>query len=347
MVRDMNVRVVICAIIIAVALSAGCKPKADSVAISELQVITDSIRYFSVKMPTNWNIQRSNGELIVATTTKSDASRFSSFGPGEGGGKIEFRVVPVDSLRNMDTLVKNSKVEFENPLETSRYKLSSATMAGKPAKKLTVAFDQTDGEFKQEQYFVENDSLITILQFATFGGTWDDYKSEFEEILQSVKLPKRIVAAPKPVADTSKTPGVPEPPSETFRVFAAPNFSISIPDNFTGTKGSGTGISSMNFAGSRLDCTIQVDVFNSNKQSLEKIIEQNKARYNGASPQQSKLSGERAMFFAYNPVANVSSRAYFAVKGDRMIRVTINWFKPEQAVYLPLFEKSLASLSLK
>ncbi len=321
---------------------AGCSRKATPVPVEGLELRKDEARKFEMKVPKNWFVQQRRGDLILAVSTKAHSSRFLSFGKGKGGAKVEMRVIPMDSTTTIDSLVKRSKLEFEDNLD--RYERTQTTLGGKPGQKLSVKFDQEDGEFRSEAYFAENDSLVTIVTFAAFGNTFSDYEKDFQEILASVKLPVRPVAAPV----TPQGPAAPEPPSDTLRNYNAPDFTIQIPQNFQGTKGQSSGLSSMSFAGSRLDCTIQIDVFDAKEQkNLDKIIEQNKSRYGGGNATPTSLSGVKAMYFTYNPAANIQSRAYFMVKGDRMVRVTMNWFKPEQAVYLPIFEKCLATFKLK
>jgi hypothetical protein len=321
---------------------ASCSRKATPVPIEGLELRKDEVRKFEIKVPKNWFVQQRRGDLVLAISSKTHSSRFLSFGKGKGGAKIELRAFPLDSATTIDSLVKRSKLEFEDNLD--RYERSVATLGGKPAQKLAVKFDQEDGEYRSEIYFAENDSVITIVTLAAFGNTFGDYEKEFAEVLSSVKLAQRpVIAAPTPSG-----PAAPEPPSDTLRNYNAPDFTIQIPQNFQGTKGQASGLSSMSFAGSRLDCTIQVDVFDAKDQkNLDKIIEQNKGKYGGGSATATSLSGVKAYYFTYNPAANIQSRAYFMVKGDRMVRVTMNWFKPEQAIYLPIFEKSLATFKLK
>ena len=321
---------------------AGCSRKATPVPVEGLELRKDEARKFEMKVPKNWFVQQRRGDLILAVSTKAHSSRFLSFGKGKGGAKVEMRVIPMDSTTTIDSLVKRSKLEFEDNLD--RYERTQTTLGGKPGQKLSVKFDQEDGEFRSEAYFAENDSLVTIVTFAAFGNTFSDYEKDFQEILASVKLPVRPVAAPV----TPQGPAAPEPPSDTLRNYNAPDFTIQIPQNFQGTKGQSSGLSSMSFAGSRLDCTIQVDVFDASKQkNLDKIADQNKATYSGADPKPSTIGGNRAVYFNYNPNAQVAARAYYTVKGDRMFRITVNWFKPEQSVYLPIFEKCVSSMSLK
>lgn len=334
--------VVIC---VFVASFTGCTRGARPVPIESLKLVKDGVRMFEIKVPSNWYFQQRSGDLIIATTTSMIGTRFRSFGKGEGGAKIELRVIPIDSTNpSIDTIITRSRLEFEGDLEL--YKpVANVTMGGRPAKKLSVTFDQLDGEYQSEMYFVENDSLVTIVHIAAFGATFVDYKKEFDEILASVKVAQRPAVIAKAA---TATPTGPEPPSDTLRSYSAPDFAIEIPQNFEGKKGQSSGMSSMSFLGSRFDCTIQVDVFDASKQNdLNKIVEQNKARYQGASPVSASINGLKAYSFSYNPAPNVAARAYFTVKGNKMFRITLNWYKPEQSVYLPLFERCLGTLKLK
>jgi len=341
--------------LLALVVVIGCEPKVRPVPIESLKVVTDDARKFEVKVPANWNIQTRKGSMILATSSKSAASRFNTFSKGEGGAKIELRVIPIDSVNpTMAAIIEKSKLEFERDTTKPKnisdspvpmYLDEATTFGGKVGKKLSVEFDQIDGKCRMEMYFAENDSLVTTLTLAAFGNTFQDYEAEFAEIIKSVKLAQKVVVAPK--VDTT-APAGPEPPSTTLRAYAAADFSIKIPDNFQGTKGSSKGLSSMSFAGSRLDCTIQVDVFDAKDQkNLDKIIEQNKARYQGAKATPTTVNGQKAYYFNYAGGAGVGSRAYFTVKGDKMFRITLNWFKDEQAVYLPLFEQCVTSMNLK
>jgi len=194
-------------------------------------------------------------------------------------------------------------------------------------------------------YFAEQDSVITIVTLASFGNNFGDYTKEFEEILASVKLAKRPVERPK--VDTT-TPTGPEPPSDTLVPYSGKFFAMKIPSNFEGQKAEGSGLGSVNIVGSRLDCNIQVDVFDAAKQkNLDKIIDQNKGNYGGQAATATTLAGAKAKYFSYNPTGNISSRAYFCLSGDKLFRITVNWYKPEQSVYLPIFEKCLASVTFK
>lgn len=322
----------------------GCAPKGDTFPIDELTVVTDPTRKFEIKVPSNWFIQKVPGRLVAATSSQGQTRRFLDFGKGDGGAKVELQAVPQDSTMNIDSLVERVKLDFADGLD--RYVKSKATLGGQPATKLAVYFDQEDGRYDSETYFAVQDSVITVVQFAAFGNTFNDYKKEFDQILASVKLAQRPVVVERKV--DSAAPTGPVPPSSTLRMYSGPEFNLQIPENFEAKKASSSGLSSVSFFGSRLDCTIQVDVFDASKQNnLEKIVAQNKGNYGTNKATATTLGGQKAMYFSTNPRKDIASRAYFLVKGNRMYRVTVNWFTPEQGVYLPLFEKCLATIQLK
>ncbi len=324
-------------------LFAGCNQKAPVTPVDSLELKKDEVTKFEIKVPVNWKIQLVPGELILATSKPRITRRFLDFSAGDGGAKIEMRAIMTDSTLTLDSLIQNSKLEFEDDLD--RYELKDSKLGGKPAKRLSVAFDQEDGEYKSVQYFAIYDSVITIVTFAAFGSTYEDYQETFNEVLASVK----VAEMPDPVQKMdSLSPTGPEPPSDTLRAYNAADFAIRIPNNFKGSKVPTTGISAINFEGSRRDCNIRIDIFDATKQNdLDQIIEQNKANYGGKAAVSTKLGGRTAKYFSYAPQRGISSRAYFVVKGNKMMRVTVNWYKPQQEVYLPIFEKSIRSVTFK
>jgi len=173
----------------------GCEPKVRPVPIESLKVVTDDARKFEMKVPANWNIQTRKGSMILATSSKSAASRFNTFSKGEGGAKVELRVIPIDSTNpTMASIIEKSKLEFERdttkPKDISdspvpMYLDEAVTFGGKVGKKLSIEFDQIDGKCRIEMYFAEQDSLVTTLTLAAFGNTFQDYEAEFAEMIKS------------------------------------------------------------------------------------------------------------------------------------------------------------------
>ena len=126
-------------------------------------------------------------------------------------------------------------------------------------------------------------------------------------------------------------------------------FSIEYPGNFSVHNSKGTGmLTTATFRGERNDCSFQVDVFDAKKLSVDKVFEQNKAKYpNAGSSGKMQLDGAEAMYLNYSPVKDVASRVYFLEKGGKVFRIIMNWFKPQQEGFLPVFEKCAASLKVK
>jgi hypothetical protein len=60
----------------------------------------------------------------------------------------------------------------------------------------------------------------------------------------------------------------------------------------------------------------------------------------------STLGGVEAYYMNYSFGGNVQSRVYFAIKGDKMFRVTMNYFIPKQDVYKQVFEKSIGTFRM-
>lgn len=323
------------------------KKAAEPPQITELELSQDKSLNFGIKGPKNWKTSVKPGEMLAYYSSEKVMQRFIDYKDedSDGGAKIEILAKKVSGTVNMDSIIQELKIFNDESL----YKpLETVKIAGMDAKKLAYEVSFSDGSFKGERYFTMKDSTaVTIITFEAFGGTFDALKPKFDEMLGSVEL-----AYFKPVVkDTVK--GEPQvfKPSETLVVYGtADNFSIQIPDNFSGSKKGDGGIEFKGIGGPA-DCTIRIDVKDASKQNnLDKIVAQNKAQFGGSDPTSATLGGEKAFYFQRSVKGNggdITSRTYFAVKNSKLYRVTLNWFKPEQEIFLPTFEKSLASFQYK
>ncbi len=336
-----GVMIIICAAI----LLNSCTKKADPTTITGMTTYTDSVRKFSLLYPSNWKarIFKSDRIIINSDTTRAGSVRFTDFTTeGSPAAQIILRAIKSDG-RSLDSIMRDTRI-FEDKI----YKVENSTLDGAKAIKVTYEFPLEDGLFKGEQYFAMKDTATaTMLSFDAFASTFDRYRANFDKILQSVKLAETYIPASQK-ADTIIQQAEPQPPSTTTRTITGTGFSIAIPDNFRGERGKVVGtLYTVNYVGDRLDCSIQVDVFDASKQSkLEKIVDDNKARYKATNSTSTTLGGVKAYSINYSFVKDVNSRVYFAIKGGKMFRVTINWFKPKEAEYLPVFERSVASVKL-
>jgi len=193
---------------------------------------------------------------------------------------------------------------------------------------------------KVEKYLVIADSLAYQIEYTSFNEIFESYKPSIEKLVSTFIFPKKL----------EKGEVAEDLPSETFSAYATnPLYSIEYPDNFDikAVKKGETG-STTTFSGYRLDCTFVVDVFPSQNLSVEKVFEQNKGKYTGAGAQkEATINGSKAIYVNYAGASNIGSRAYFLVKGDKVYRMTLNWFKPKETNYIPVFEKMAASLKIK
>lgn len=325
---------------------ASCTKKVEVPPITGLDTYDDKVANFSLQYPKNWKATQEAGKSVAYYSNEQILERFNgnnAYGEMEiSGAKIGVTITKLEApLTNLDSVINNTKI-FEDP--TIYAPLQDVTLDGVKAKRLSYAVKYEDGEFKGERYFAMKDSTaLTIIEFEAFGGSFDQLHPKFEEILKSTKL-----AYFKPVTrdTTGGKPAEPFKASETLASYDGSGFSISYPNNFSAKNvGGGTQFQGI---GGPSDCIINISVADASKQgNLTSIINQNKKLYKAESSTNTKLDGNDAAYIEDSPVKDVRRRTYFSVKGGKLYKVTLQWFKPEQEFFLPVFEKSLASFKFK
>ena len=326
----------------ALVISTGCEEKkAEPVKIDGLETYTDATTSFSLRYPKNWTIKKTPGERFVALSSAEVESRFVEFREGPSGAKIDVHVIhlkdqPLDQYINEDKIFDNSAYA---PQENT-------TLGGAPAIKLSYSADAEDGKLKGIKLYSLKDTVLTTLEIAAFGSTYDAYKPQIDEILSTF-----VCAGPAKLPDTKPdtVQAAPEPPSSNFITAPGSGYSISIPDNFRakGVKAAGA-IGGSEYLGSRLDCTIRVDILDASKQTnLDKIAAENKAQFAGASQSPTTLGSVKAYMFSYSPAPGIGRYAYLCVKDGKLYRVFVTWNKTEEAVYLPIFKKCISTFQFK
>jgi hypothetical protein len=184
---------------------------------------------------------------------------------------------------------------------------------------------------------ITTESELYDVGFAGFGAHYEAYATIFNASMNSFTLP-----APK-------IPGRDETlPSETLASYDASMFTFMYPENFNfNNVPKGRFEKVVELSGVRLDCTIRFDVFDAQGLTVDRVFEQNKATYRGRSSQQTTIGGEPALFVNYPSRSDVDSRAYFVVKNDKVLRISMNWFKPQASEYIPVYEKLISSIKFK
>jgi len=170
-----------------------------------------------------------------------------------------------------------------------------------------------------------------------FGDQYGAYAAVFDAMVKSFTVPVVVAKAPDRWS-----------PSPTSSPLDNKFFTMNYPDNmeFVSTK-QGDKDYVVELRADRLDCTIHVDVFGAVGLSVDKVWEQNKGRYKARGTGETSLDGHKAYWVDYSPVRDIGSRAYFAVKNDKVIRTTLNWYAPKRDEYFPVLEGMVKSMKLK
>ncbi len=320
----------------------ACQPLPKPAPIEGFERYTDEVTGFSVLYPRNWYVRSLAGESFLVLSSEAALERFLRWdAEGPTAAKIEVTVVPLEG-RGIDSLLQERKIfadEVYAPVQT-------VSIGGVEGRKLHYRFPLRDGDAEGELYIASADGqLATVVEVAAFGGTFPAYRTLVDTVIVSLTLARQ----PQPKQPTASAPAQPAPPSQTLRNYMGNGFSIQVPENFRAERASvPTSLFSVRFVGDRNDCIIQVDVFDaSQQQDLRKIVEENRPRYRAAEAVSVRISGSEAYYLDYAPAAQVQGRAYFLLANKRLYRIIITWYKPEEAVYRPVFERVVQSFRLQ
>lgn len=300
-----------------------------------------TLRY-QIEYPKGWTITTDPGKVRLL----SSQDAYDKFVDPTSKGPIGALIL-ISAAK--DTLVGDLQKFYEATLAVDKDKesiekyeeVTDTKVGDKPAKRLYYRLKYDKATIKKvEKYLVITDTLAYVIEFISFNEMFESYKPVVEKLVSTFGFPKKLEKG-------EEDPG--NKPSDIFSTYNNPFYSIDYPDNFNikAAKKGETG-SKATFSGYRLDCTFVVDVFPSQSLSVEKVFDQNKGKYSGAGGQkETTINGLKAIYLNYSVASNIGSRAYFVVKGDKVYRLTLNWFRPQEADYLSVFEKMVASLKVK
>lgn len=316
----------------------NCSKGPDAPEIEGYKTYTNTSTGLSLEHPANWQVTE-NQMRFVAFNDNFGKGRFARYDTeGFPAAKIDINLSELDSTKTIDTVMQKT-MKFTQ----DSYEIKDITLNGLKAKKLTYTFELSTGVFYGETYIVQvDDKNANIIQFEAFDGTYDKYKEAYEKVLKSYK-PGKI---PTKSADTITKLEEQPLPSKNLVEKNGLGYSIRIPDNFSAERGPSKGVlETKNYIGTRrADCNIIIDVIDASKnKKLDKIVEDNRASYKNATPSKTNIGGKEAYQMNYSFGRDVLSRVYFVINGDKLYRITVNWFKGEEKDYLPIFEQSLAT----
>lgn len=319
----------------------GCGDKKPEVKpVPELMVYHDQKFGFELSHPVTWI---SNSMIGNARFISSESGIINFTDPFTASPSTDARIQLTTYQTSLsaeeiakaykDTCVAEQKVvEGEENVE----------LEGEAGKKVIVIANYgKDRKIKSQTFFFVKDSLAHVIELAAFNKGYEEWANVFDTVFKSVKY--GIVPGSASAAAAA------EKPSDVFESYSTAYFTVQYPDNFNfSSPNKGKNDLSVELKGLRLDCTIRFDVFGAQELTVDKVVEQNKGRYSRASaPAKTTIDGNPAYYINYTAAQNVSSRAYFVVKNNKVIRLTLNWFTPESDTYKPIFEKVVSSLKLK
>jgi hypothetical protein len=320
--------------LILIATDCGKKEKTAPVPLGEMEMYADPGIGFQLKHPKGWLSNAQVGKAQFFNAPDVSQKFLDPLGTYPIGVMISVEMMKVDDP------IRQAK-QIKDEMQAARFVLNPEqnVKAGQlDATKLPYLANYGKGNvINGHKVFVPYDSSLFVLEFAGFGDLYEAYQGIFDASLASFVPPKK------------KVPGRDETlPSETFAEHDAKLFTFLYPDNFNFTdppKGKNELV--LGLRGVRQDCNILVDVFSAQGLTVEKVFDQNKGKFKGATTGSATIGGQKALFLTYPPTKDVERRIYFLVKDDKVYRITLDWYKPHRGDYLAAYERFLNSIKFK
>jgi hypothetical protein len=314
----------------------GCGGKKEivPVAVGELQSYRDPGFGFSIHFPKDWVKDTQVGRAHFYNADGVNTKFLEPTGNYPDGVVIAVDVTrtqtPADEQKRLVGEMKTMGMQI-NPEE-------AVTVGGKSGTKISYTAQYTKKiGVKGYHIFVQADSLLYDIGAAGFGDLYEIYAKVLDASIASFEFPKPVEKGADPTL-----------PSEAFTNNDAKLFSFDYPDNFNFVNiPKGNNELAIGLRGVRQDCSVLFHVFPAKGLTLEKVFDQNKGKYAGASAGKTTLGGQPAMSLTYTAARDVERRFIFAVKNDKVYRVTLDWFKPQREKYLAAYDKVLSSFKFK
>lgn len=313
----------------------GCGPekKMDPVAVGEMEEYRDPGIGFRVKHPKGWVTNAEVGRARFYNASEVDKKFLDPTGAYPVGVEIS-----IDAKRSVDPAGDINRIKQELVQQVTAKPEEPATVAGKAATKISYVANYGKGNIIYGHHiFLESDSIVYEIGFAGFGNTYEAHAAVFDASLNSLEPAKPAVKGRDQTL-----------PSETFADYDAKMFTFQYPDNFNFTNpAKGKNDIVVGLRGVRLDCNILIDVFGSQGLSLDKVVAQNKGRYKGATQGKATIGGEPAVTLTLPAAKDVDRTVYFAVKNEKVVRITMDWFRPQKEEYTAAYNKIISSFKFK
>ncbi len=295
--------------------------------------------YFKVQFryPQGWYAAEDGGSVKLYTTQEAALKFFEKV----EGVEAEVSFTQLDSAVTLASVMN----AIQNDRTNEGYEvqgLESRTLDGAEASVISYRGALAEKTMSNVVHAVAmKDTMLFNVKYSGLNEQFAAYKAVFDTLLASAKLPKASAAV------SSADPSL---PATDFVIFDNKFLKVSHPSNFEpGTPApKGETQFSLELSGYRKDCTIRVDVLPAKGLTVEKVVEQNRGKFRGASAARATtVSGEKAMYLNDSPAEKISRRAYFTVKNDKVYRIIMTYFSPMREDFLPVFEKVVGSIQIK
>ncbi len=312
----------------------GGKKTVTPVPIGEMQEYRDPFYGFHLQFPKGWANSSEAGKTRIYNSLEGGQRFMDPTGNLPDGAMISVDVTRTTMPgRERDSII----AELKNPGYTMTPEVG-ATIGGMAA--TTVNYTATFSKQSKTEgthFFVQLDTLFYDILFSGFGDQYALNKMIFDSVARSFQFPKPVEKGRDPTL-----------PSESFTDYDAKILSLQYPENFNFVEvPKGNNELAFKIGGVRQDCSIQIIVFGAKGLTVEKVVEQNKAKYPGASQGKATISGQPALTLTYTPARDVERRVYFVVKNDKVYRLIMDWFKPQRTEYLAAYDKVIQSIKIK
>ncbi len=314
-------------------LGCGQEKKMEPVAVGEMEEYRDPGIGFRIKHPKGWVTNAEVGRARFYNASEVNKKFLDPAGAYPVGVEIS-----IDAKRSADPAGDIKRMKEELGQQVTAKPEEPATVAGKAATKIPYVANYGKGNIIYgHRIFLESDSIVYEIGFAGFGNTHEAYAAVFDASLNSFEPAKRAVKGRDQTL-----------PSETFADYDTKMFTFQYPDNFNFTnppKGKNEIV--VGLRGVRLDCNILIDVFDAQGLSLEKVVAQNKGKYKAATQGKATIGGQPAVTLTASVARDVDRTVYFAVRNGKVIRITMDWYKPQREEYTSAYTKVVSSFKFK
>lgn len=307
----------------------------EPVKVDKLKEYRDQIYGFKIQYPEQWLQLGQSGNAQFYQSQGVKEKYIYPEQPGELGTEVRIQVKNLEG-KTFDDFANELRDEIKQQGRIDSE--INETIKDKPAIRMNYTIPiTTKMNLEGYKYIFQVDTLIYTLSFSGFGEWFGAHTEVFNAMLNSFQLPVPVVKTVEGWAA-----------STNLEKYETPFFVINYPDNLNFISiDKGKFDFAAELRADRQDCSIRWDVFDAQDLPVEKVFEQNKSRYKMKSPGEITIDGQKTMFLNYTSMKDVESRAYFVVKNNKVIRITLNWFNPQKQNYLIPFENIVTTMKLK